>query len=151
MAIRPFIIGLDWDDTCTKGEWGGDQALNLSVIWKAIRFQEAGALVVLWTCREGEGLQKAIDLAKGEGLIFDAHNENVPLVDIWNRLHGVEFAGRKIFCDLYVDDKSPGSIDYFLERSIVGEYEDGFIEEGKTYQELADINDLLENTTSKED
>lgn len=60
-----------------------------------------GDKLILWTCREGDALQMAVDWCEEQGLYFDAVNANLPDV--------IAFFGndsRKISCDLYIDDKS---------------------------------------------
>lgn len=56
-------------------------------------------------------LDKAIEWCEGWGLTFDAINENVS---------GYNYT--KISCkaiaDLYVDDKAPGSIEYFMKMGL---------------------------------
>jgi len=75
----------------------------------------------LWTCRDGGTLQEAIERCKEYGLTFDAVNSNPPSQTSYlrNQLEkGNVFSTRKIYADLYVDDKSPGSIDFFLKIDV---------------------------------
>jgi hydroxymethylpyrimidine pyrophosphatase-like HAD family hydrolase len=114
----PFVIAVDYDDTLFAGTFGKDGPPNREVIEKVKEFKKQGAEVVLWTCREGSTLKNALRRCKLEGLEFDAVNSNSPSEvkyqeDMFNK-HGHRFALRKIYADLYVDDKAPGSIDYFL-------------------------------------
>ena len=70
-----------------------------------------GDKVILWTCREGELLQQAVDWCKGMGLEFDAVNENLPFM--------IERYGsdpRKIGADVYIDDKNALVTDFKLSR-----------------------------------
>ena len=60
-----------------------------------------GAKIILWTCRVGEMLDKAVNWCSEHGLEFDAVNENLP--------HIVERSGgntRKIFANMYIDDRN---------------------------------------------
>lgn len=56
--------------------------------------------LILWTCREGEILQQALDFCERYGIKFDYVNEN-PKDRI--ELYGSDC--RKIGADLYIDDK----------------------------------------------
>ena len=130
MGIRPYIVGLDWDGTCVSGTWKKDvQVINQEVIDKAIAFKRAGAMVSLWTAREGEPLQEAVEQAAALGLHFDSVNENAPPIAQWNNEQGQDFGKRKIFCDIYVDDRAHGSIEYYLQMEVIGLYDDDFFKE----------------------
>jgi hypothetical protein len=113
----PFTIALDYDDTCFMGGISKLGPPNKDVLNKAIEFKEAGAEIALWTCREGKTLAEAIARCKEYGLEFDSINENPPSSRQFVNdqiKQGDPLALRKILCDIYVDDKAFGSIDYFL-------------------------------------
>ena len=61
--------------------------------------QEDHHQLILWTCREGELLQEAIDYCTARGLEFYAVNSNFPeeTVDI--------VRARKLEADLFIDDR----------------------------------------------
>ena len=74
---------------------------NVSVIelLKMARLQ--GVKLILWTCREGNYLNEALEWCKDHGLEFDAVNENLS--------DAIEYLGRntrKVLADIYIDDKS---------------------------------------------
>ena len=118
----PFILSLDYDGTLFEGMYPQKGLPIFPVIQKTIHFINAGAETILWTCREGDALEEAIERCKLYGLFFTAHNEITPSQHEWNRMNGrfgdQMFAQRKVYADLYVDDKSPGSIDYFLKADV---------------------------------
>ena len=60
--------------------------------------------LILWTCREGELLQEAIDYCASRGLEFYAVNSNFPeeTSDI--------VRARKLEADLFIDDRNLGGI-----------------------------------------
>jgi len=58
----------------------------------------------MWTCRSGDDLQLAINEAKKYGLKYDAINDNPWFIT----------NSRKMYATIYVDDRAPGSIEYFL-------------------------------------
>lgn len=117
-----FTLAVDYDGTLFEGMYPELGAPRLDVIAKTKEFIEAGAEVALWTCREGKSLQEAITRCKEHGLVFCAINDNTPAQHEYNRvnkMHGKEaFAQRKIYADLYVDDKAPGSIDFYLKIDV---------------------------------
>ena len=66
--------------------------------WLKDRKKE-GHKLILWTCREGEPLEKAVKWCECYGLTFDAVNDNLP--------ETIEKYGtnpRKIYCDFMLDD-----------------------------------------------
>ena len=73
-------IAIDFDGCICTNAFPNIGAPNRSVIDKAIAEQAAGAGLILWTCREGELLQQALDACAKWGLHFDAVNESLPLL-----------------------------------------------------------------------
>lgn len=66
-------IAIDFDGClCKPGAWPGIGAPNWRVIEAALKERADGAALILWTCREGDMLQQALDACKGWGLEFDA-------------------------------------------------------------------------------
>ena len=112
-----FIIAVDYDGTLFEGSFPELGAPKRDVIDKVMRFKKHGAEIVLWTCRESGSLDEAIDRCNEEGLIFDAINSNAPSqIEYMQKMleKGEVFATKKIYADIYVDDRAPGSIDFFL-------------------------------------
>lgn len=66
--------------------------------------QEGHHQLILWTVREGELLQEAIDYCKERGLEFYAVNSNYP------EEKEEHHAPRKITADLWIDDKNLGGL-----------------------------------------
>ena len=92
-----MIIAVDFDGTLKAS----DGTLNLPLIEYLKQQQYGGASVILWTCREGKRLMDAVRVCGAAGLCFNAINNNTP--------EGIRRMGhdsRKIFADLYIDDKS---------------------------------------------
>ena len=63
--------------------------------------QEAGAGLILWTCREGQLLQEAVAACESWGLHFDAINESLPS---W--IAAFNNAPRKVGASEYWDDRA---------------------------------------------
>jgi len=117
----PFLIATDYDGTIFEGSWPEEGDPKQDVIDKLKAFKEEGAEIALWTCREGVSLEEAMKRCAEVGLEFDAVNENTPsqLAYMKKKVEeGEVFATRKIFADIYVDDRAPGSIDYFLDIDV---------------------------------
>jgi len=99
---RAPIWAVDFEGTITtKRRYPNIGEPNVSVIELLKMARLRGVRVVLWTCREGEHLTKALEWCKGYGLEFDAVNENIP--------EAIEYLGRdtrKVLADIYIDDKS---------------------------------------------
>ena len=98
---RPYIVAVDFDGTLCEDSWpdiGRENRVLLDII---PMLQKLGVLVVLWTCREGEALEDAVDWCGSRGIRFDAVNENCGcIVELfrWNT--------RKIHADEYWDDRA---------------------------------------------
>ena len=68
-------------------------------IYRRVRPRCAG--LILWTCREGELLQQALDACAQWGLHFDAVNESLPS---WIAAFGTR--PRKVGASEYWDDRA---------------------------------------------
>lgn len=94
------IIAVDFDGTLSKGRWPGVGVPNLLLIDRLIELQKEGNKIILWTCREDEALSNAVEWCKKFNLVFDAINDNLPEI---KQMYGNN--SRKIWCDIYIDDK----------------------------------------------
>lgn len=94
------IYAVDFDGTLCEDTWPdiGKPNYMLIQILKALR--EKGDKIILWTCRTADRLDEAIAWCKEQDLEFDAVNENLP--EIIGQF-GTE--SRKVFADVYIDDK----------------------------------------------
>lgn len=72
------IIAVDFDGTLCHGNLPGVGVPNQKLMDHLINLQKKGNKIILWTCREGEALSRAIDWCKGFNLVFDAINDNLP-------------------------------------------------------------------------
>lgn len=94
-------IALGFDGCLCANAWPEIGAPNWDVIVAAKQEQEAGAGLILWTCREGELLKAAIEAAERWGLTFDAMNDNLPE---WKAALGNN--PRKVGANEYWDDRA---------------------------------------------
>lgn len=95
-----IIVAVDFDGTLCDNDYpkAGTEHWNLIHALQELKV-EGKIDLILWTCREEENLQFAIDWCKERGLIFDAVNENLPRVI--EKYHGDT---RKVSADIYIDD-----------------------------------------------
>lgn len=101
------IIAVDFDGTLCENKWPEIGEPNLELIAYLKERQAAGDKLILWTCRRDEILQNAVVWAAKHGIIFDAVNANLPEVLEW-----MGGDSRKIFADVYIDDKNCSLHDY---------------------------------------
>ena len=95
------IIAVDFDGALCYSNWPELGEPNLPLIHYLIEQKRSGNKLILWTCRAGEALEKAVSWCREHQLEFDAINDNLPEI--------VEKYGnnsRKITCDYYIDDKA---------------------------------------------
>lgn len=95
------VIAIDFDGTLFQDAWPDIGSPNIGVINQAIKEQNNGARLVLWTCREGDLLIDAIMACETYGLVFDAINDSIPS---WKAKFGTN--PRKIGATEYWDDKA---------------------------------------------
>ena len=103
MQINP----VDFDGTLCFSKWPELGEPNRPLIEYLKVWRNQGNKLILWTCRAGEALEKAVSWCHNQQLEFDAVNDNLPEV--------IEMYGnnsRKITCDYYIDDKAmlPGMV-----------------------------------------
>ena len=93
-------IAVDFDGTLCYSEWPDCGPPNHALIAYLKEWKRNGNKLILWTCRDGDALSKAVEWCKEQNLEFDAINDNLPEI--------IEFYGsnsRKISCDYYIDDR----------------------------------------------
>lgn len=97
-----IIFAVDFDGTLSLGvPWPELGEPNKALFEALIREKAAGARMILYTCRNGEHLEAAVEYCRAQGLEFDTVNENLPEL--------IEAYGgdtRKINADIYLDDKA---------------------------------------------
>ena len=96
------IYCVDFDNTLSlQGKYPDVGKPNAELIKWLNERQAEGHIIILWTCRVGEALDKAVEFCKANGLVPSYINENAP--------HIIEAFGgdtRKIFANKYIDDAS---------------------------------------------
>lgn len=94
-------IAIDFDGCLCADAYPDIGEPNQEVIDRAKAEQAAGAGLILWTCREGNLLQEALDACESWGLEFDAVNESLPE---WIKEYGSR--PRKVGASEYWDDRA---------------------------------------------
>lgn len=92
-------IAVDFDGTLCENAFPYIGEPDVALIRMLNLAQEDGHKIILWTCRDGDLLEEAIDWCDEHGLVFDAVNKNIPPVR--------QGTGRsKIVADVYIDDRA---------------------------------------------
>lgn len=95
------IIAVDFDGTLCFSKWPELGEPNRPLIEYLKVWRNQGNKLILWTCRAGEALEKAISWCQDQQLEFDAVNDNLPeVIEIYGN------NSRKVTCDYYIDDKA---------------------------------------------
>ena len=95
------IIAVDFDGTLCYSNWPDLGEPNRPLIEYLRAQRQSGNKLILWTCRAGEALERAVSWCREHNLTFDAVNDNLPEIVA---LYGNN--SRKITCDYYIDDKA---------------------------------------------
>lgn len=95
------VYAIDFDNTLCENAYPNIGPPKCDVINFCKARKAEGHKLILWTCREGELLCKAVAWCAYWGLQFDAHNNNLPELI-------AEYGGdcRKISADFYIDDRN---------------------------------------------
>lgn len=120
------IIAVDFDGTLCLDKYPGVDCLVQEAIDVLQDFRSRGGEVVLWSCRHGFPLSQAVVALKEAGLEFDAVNANSPksLRD-WEQCSGYPIFDsdqRKVYADLYIDDKESSLFGERLDWAKIREY-----------------------------
>lgn len=95
------IYAVDFDGTLCDNCYPEIGEANYYLIDLLKSLKSEGHKLILWTCRTGTPLEKAVKWCKKQGLTFDAINENLPEV-----IASFGSDTRKIVADAYIDDKA---------------------------------------------
>ena len=93
-------IAVDFDGTLCFSKWPDCGQPNQALITYLQEWRKNGNKLILWTCRAGEALSKAVEWCREQNLEFDAVNDNLPeIIELYGN------NSRKITCDYYIDDR----------------------------------------------
>ncbi|MHA1344930.1 MAG: HAD hydrolase family protein [Candidatus Heimdallarchaeaceae archaeon] len=109
-----MIIAVDFDGTLVDFKYPEIGEANTRLINILKRLRKDGHTLILWTCREGVDLDKAVQFCKSFNLEFDAVNKNISESIA---TYGID--ARKVLADFYLDDKGIRPEDFLkLERNL---------------------------------
>ena len=98
-----MIIAVDFDGTIVQHDYpriGRERPFAIATLK---RLKAEGHILILWTYREGELLDEAVQWCRDQGLEFHAINSNDPLA---TNPHGP----RKLNAEIYIDDRNIGGL-----------------------------------------
>ena len=96
-----MVIVIDFDGVCVEEEYpyiGRPLPNAVKVINK---LYDQGHTIIIWSCREGESLEEAIEALDLHGFKYHHINQNCP--ERKKRFGGID--SRKVGGDVYIDDK----------------------------------------------
>lgn len=100
-----MIIAVDFDGTLCRNAYPNIGEPKEDIISMIKLLKREGAQLILWSCRNGEQLQQAVEWCRSYGLEFDAVNQNLPEIQqAWGG------DTRKVFADMYIDDRNLGGL-----------------------------------------
>ena len=100
-----MIIAVDFDGTIVEHKYpkiGNEIPFAIETLKK---LQEDRHRLILWSVREGELLEEAVNYCKKRGLEFYAVNTNYP-----EETGAHEHFSRKLKADLFIDDRNLGGL-----------------------------------------
>ena len=101
-----MTIAIDFDGTIVDHEYPKIGRERPFAVETLKMLQHDGHRLIMWTVREGDLLQEAVDWCKERGLEFYAVNKDFPEEDVDKNVH---FA-RKLRVDMFIDDCNLGGL-----------------------------------------
>ena len=98
-----MVIAVDFDGTIVEHAYPAIGKPIPFAIETLLQLQKDNHKLILWTVREGELLQEAIDYCAERGLYFFAENANY-------RGEDRSTANRKLGVDMFIDDRNLGGL-----------------------------------------
>lgn len=102
MEAERRSIAVDFDGTIVEDAYPGIGRERPYAIRTLLALQERGFALILYTCREGQQLQEAVDWCAQRGLVFYGVNQQYE--------GEAEPGTRKIEADIYIDDRNYGGL-----------------------------------------
>lgn len=91
-----MVIAIDFDGTVVDHEFPAIGALKPGAREALKAFHKAGHKIIIWTCRAGKHEKDVRTFLIENDIPFDAIN---------NPVMGADLGTRKVYADLYIDDK----------------------------------------------
>ncbi len=100
-----MIIAIDFDGTLHTGEWPSIGEPMPYAADTLRRLRDDGHYLIIWSCREGAPQTAMVNWLLENRIPFDRLNDHHPEIA---KKYG--YAARKVFADLYLDDKQLGGL-----------------------------------------
>lgn len=97
-----MTIAIDFDGTIVENRFPDIGPEKLFAFETMIALQKNGYRLILWTCREGQHLDRAVEFCQKKGVEFYAINKSYPEETFEPGM------SRKVRADLFVDDRVVG-------------------------------------------
>ena len=99
-----LIIAIDFDGTIVEDAYPKVGKPRIFAFETLKRLQDEGHRLILWTYRSGKKLDEAVKFCEDNGIVFYAVNKSF-------REEKFDYSkSRKIYADLYIDDRNIGGI-----------------------------------------
>lgn len=125
-----MIIAIDFDGTIVENRYPEIGHFRPGAVEAIKQLRRDGYVLILWTCRTGLELGRAVAFCAEAGIRFDGINQNL-------RSEIVKYGGdsRKIGADIYIDDRGIAELPswseiYEIIRERLPMYADRVINEG---------------------
>ncbi|NDV67518.1 BT0820 family HAD-type phosphatase [Dysgonomonas sp. 25] len=126
-----MVIAVDFDGTIVEHAYPQIGRPIPFAIETLLQLQKEGHTLLLWSVREGDLLQEAVDYCAGKGLVFYAANCNYPEEDR-------STAARKLNADLFIDDRNLGGLpEWGMIYNLIKGAENGLT----SYEQMMMLND----------
>lgn len=99
-----LVIAIDFDGTIVEDAYPKVGKARIFAFETMKRLQEDGHRLILWTYRSGKKLNEAVEFCKENGITFYAVNQSFPEEKYDDSV------SRKIYADIYIDDRNIGGI-----------------------------------------
>nr|WP_321231790.1 hydrolase [uncultured Psychroserpens sp.] len=99
-----LVIAIDFDGTIVEDAYPKIGKARIFAFETMKRLQQDGHRLILWTYRSGTKLDEAVAFCKANDITFYAVNQSFPEEKYDNSV------SRKIYADIYIDDRNIGGI-----------------------------------------
>ncbi|MBZ9651297.1 BT0820 family HAD-type phosphatase [Psychroflexus montanilacus] len=127
ISSKKPVLAIDFDGTIVDNKYPSIGKPKLFAFETLKKLQKRGFVLILWTYRDGEKLEEAVEFCKKNGIEFYAVNKSYP-EEVYT-----EDISRKINADIFIDDRNVG----------------GFLGWGQIYRELLGDDEELRQLKSK--
>lgn len=127
ISSKKPVLAIDFDGTIVDNKYPSIGKPKLFAFETLKKLQKKGFVLILWTYRDGEKLEEAVQFCKNHGVEFYAVNRSYPEEEYSKEI------SRKINADIFIDDRNVG----------------GFMGWGEIYRELIGNDEDLQKLKNK--